>query len=110
MIVVAFIDIENGQYHLVLVLDQLVKQLHVIGVLEVVTSKHIHLIHQILLSLWQWALRPLEIGAEGLRQCSQLKGELNIGYDAIDVGVEDLLHVNVFFENQSLDNARSLLV
>ena len=95
MIIVALVDIENGQNHLVLVLDQLVEQLHVIGVLEVVTSKHIHLVHQILLSLWQWALRPLEIGAEGLRQRSQFERELNICYDAIDVCVEDLLHVNI---------------
>ena len=98
MIVVTLVDIENGQDHLILVLDQLVEELHIIRVLEVVTSEHIHLVHEVLLSLRQWALRSLKIGAEGLRQRGQLERELNIGYDAIDVSVEDLLNINVLFK------------
>ena len=88
MIIVAFVDIENRQNQLVFILDQLLKKLYIIRISEIEASQHVHLIHQVLLPLWQRALRPLEVGAERLREWGQLVGEFDISDHPVDVGVK----------------------
>ena len=66
MVVIALIDIKHGQNQLVLILDQLLKQLDVIRIPEMIPCQHIDLIHQVLLALRQRTLGSLHVGAESL--------------------------------------------
>lgn len=68
MIVIAFIDVKDGKDKFVLILYELLQQLHIIRVFEVIPSKHVHLIHQVLLAFRQGALWSLKVGTEGQGQ------------------------------------------
>ena len=109
VVVVALVDVKHSQNQLVFVLNQLLQQLNVIRVSESIASQQVHLVHQVLLPLGQWALWPLEVRTEGLRERGQLVGQLNVCDQSVDVDIEHLLDVDVFLEDESLDHACSLL-
>ena len=48
-------------------MDEFLKDLDILSILEVISRQHIDLVHEILLPLWHRALRSLQILAKCLR-------------------------------------------
>lgn len=82
----------------------------VIGVPKVMPGEHIDLVHQFLLALGEGALGTFKIGSERLGQCGQLVGKLHVFNHSVDVGVDDLLNVDVFLKHESLYYRGGLLI
>ena len=110
MVVITLVDIKYRQDKLIFILDQLLEKLNIVRIPEVVSSKHVDLIHEVLFFLRQGALGSLQVGSEGLRQWSELVRELDVCNYTIYVSVENLLDIYVFFENECFDYACRLLI
>jgi hypothetical protein len=68
MVLVALEHIEARKHELVLLLDQLVQQLDVVRVTEVIASKTVYIVQQLVLLSRKWRLGSLNISA---KLCSQ---------------------------------------
>ena len=61
LVFVAFKHIKCGEYKLILILDQLLQNQHIVWILEMFAGKTIDEVHQLLLALWQWTLGSLKV-------------------------------------------------
>ena len=66
VVIVTLIDIKDCQDIVIFILDELLEELDIVWISEVVTGKHVDLVHQVLFALWQGTLRSLEVSTEGL--------------------------------------------
>jgi len=110
MILVAVEYVKAWEYKLILLSDKFIEELNVIFVFEVISCQAVHERKELLLVFGNWWKRAIHACHYLLGETDEFGAEFLVVDGSGDVAVDQAEDFDVFFEDQSLEERRCVLV
>ena len=110
MILITIKDIKARKHKFIFLLNELVEILNIFFVIEMISCEAVYKLKQLLFILWNRRHRSFHVRAHLLSKSDELYAQLLFIDGSGNEAVDESEHVQVFFEDQRLQQTRCLFI